>query len=181
MSETSERYRRLADAFSERVRAVPGDAWERPSPCEGWVARDVVRHMVETSERFLGRAGMELPAGPSVDDDPADAWDRARSAVQAALEDPAVADQSYDTPMGAMTFEETMSRFGVADVLIHTWDLARATGLDERLDPDESARVHEQLLPNDAMMRGPAFGPRVDVSDDADVQTRLLAFTGRQP
>ena len=44
MSEVAERYRRAAAAFTERVRAVPVGGWERPAPCEGWVARDVVRH-----------------------------------------------------------------------------------------------------------------------------------------
>jgi len=67
-------------------------------------------------------------------------------------------------------------------VLIHTWDLARAVGLDERLDQDEVRRLFESMEPNDELMRqGTAFGPRVEVPDDADEQTKLLAFTGRRP
>ena len=39
-----------------------------PAPPEGWVARDVVRHLVEWFPGFLqSGAGVRLPAGPSVD------------------------------------------------------------------------------------------------------------------
>ena len=70
------------------------------------------------------------------------------------------------------------------DVLIHTWDLARAAGLDERLDPDEVHRMLagiETMPPEvDEAMRGSGhYGPRVEVAADADEQTRLLAFMGR--
>jgi uncharacterized protein (TIGR03086 family) len=81
-----------------------------------------------------------------------------------------------------MTLEELVAMTGLMDLLVHTWDLARATGQDERLPPDE---VHDFLVgiePWDAALRASGqYGPRVAVPDDADEQTRLLAFTGRQP
>ncbi len=160
---------------------MPADAWDRPSPCEGWVARDVVTHVVNAAGMFLGRVGVELPAGPSPEDDLVGAWETGRDAVQSALEDPEVASREYEGPMGTATLEQTISMFGVGDVLVHTWDLARATGLDERLDADAVHRLLLAMEPHDAMMRqGTAFGPRVEVPVDADEQTKLLAFTGRQ-
>ena len=183
MSEISDHFRRVADDFTARVDAVPADGWDRPSPCEGWVARDVVGHVVDTLGMFLGRVGVEMPVGPSVKDDPAGAWRTARGAAEAALGDPAVARREYESPMfGTTTLEQTVGTFGVGDVLIHTWDLARAVGLDERLDQEEVRRLFESMEPNDELMRqGTAFGPRVEVPDDADEQTKLLAFTGRRP
>ena len=84
--------------------------------------------------------------------------------------------------MGTTTFEKSIGMFGIGDVLVHTWDLAWAVGLDERLDADEVQRLSAVMEPNDEMMRkGTAFGPRVEVADDADAQTKLLAFTGRHP
>jgi hypothetical protein len=53
----ADRYRRAAEGFSARVDAVPGDAWRRPAPCEGWVARDVVAHLVEWVPAFFAGAG----------------------------------------------------------------------------------------------------------------------------
>ena len=70
----------------------------------------------------------------------------------------------------------------LGDVLIHTWDLARATGQDETLD---RGMVHELLAgmePLDGILRRSGqYGPRIAVPADADKQTRLIAFTGRQP
>jgi uncharacterized protein (TIGR03086 family) len=182
MSETSERFRKVAADFTARVEAVPDGAWDNPSPCEGWVARDIVRHMVDTSAMFLGRAGAGVGDAPSPDDDPAATWRHVRDAMQQALDDPEVAGVEYDTPMGRSTLEQTVAMFGIGDVVIHTWDLARATGLDERLDPDEVHRLYEAMEPNDEMMRqSGVFGPKVEAPPDADEQTRLIAFSGRRP
>jgi uncharacterized protein (TIGR03086 family) len=72
--------------------------------------------------------------------------------------------------------------FCIGDVLVHTWDLARATGQDETLDPDEVHGLYEGMLPIDDVLRQSGqYGARVEVPDDADEQTKLIAFTGRQP
>ena len=182
MTETAQRYAKVAAAMTDRIRQVPPDAWDNPSPCEGWVARDIIRHIVETSAFFLGRTDAGAPDGPPVEEDPAGAWAVARDAVLAGLRDPAVAAVEYDTPMGKSTFEQTVAMFGVGDILVHTWDLARATGLDETLDPDEVHRLLTAMEPLDEMMRqGDAFGAKVEVPADADEQTRMIAFTGRTP
>ena len=100
------------------------------------------------------------PAGPSVDDDPLGAFTAARDAVQAALDDPATAAQEYDGMFGRTTFAESVDGFLSADLVIHRWDLARATGQDETPPRRRGARVHEMLEPMDEKMRGPgAFGP----------------------
>ena len=178
---TAERWRRVAEGFTARVDAVPADAWERPSPCEGWTARDVVRHLSWTTDWLRGAAGLDVPAVPSADD-PAAAWRTVRDAVQAVLDDDERAQREVDSPMGRTTVEGFFAMAGVPDVLVHTWDLARATGLDERLDADEvhglaagMAQVDEQVL-----VASGHYGPRVQVPDDADEQTRLLALVGRR-
>ena len=53
MSEFAARYRKIAGQFTDRVRAVPEDAWDHPAQCEGWLARDVVRHLVEWVPGFF--------------------------------------------------------------------------------------------------------------------------------
>jgi uncharacterized protein (TIGR03086 family) len=189
MTEIAARFEEVAAGFTARVDAVPADAWERPAPCEGWVARDVVRHLVEWLPGpgfLLGTFDVETGPIPSVETDPAGAWAVVRDAIQRALDDPATATRVEDCgPPGRLSLEATIAMTCTPDVLIHTWDLARATGLDERLDPDE---VHRQLagieaLPpevDQAMRSSGHYGPRVAVADDADEQTRLLAFMGRK-
>ena len=55
MSEISDRYRNVAAQFTERVKEVPDGAWADPAPCEGWDARDVVRHLGQHGERTRHR------------------------------------------------------------------------------------------------------------------------------
>ena len=184
MSEIAERYRRVADRFTARVNEVPEAAWENPAPCEGWVARDVVRHMVEWMPAFLDSAGgPSLPAGPSVDDDPVRAWSTLSDGLQALLDDPVASAREISHPQaGTHRLDGAISTFMLGDIVVHTWDLARAAGLDETLDADI---VHDMLVgmePLDEMLRASGqYGPKVDVPADADEQTRLIAFTGRQP
>ena len=183
MSDEAERYRKVAAQFTQRVDAVPPEAWDNPAPCEGWVARDVVRHLVEWLPAFFfGTWDIDQPAIPSVDDDPVGAWHALDGAIQAALDNPEVATQERDTRMGRSSFEQTIDTICTPDVLIHTWDLARATGLDETLDTDEVHRFVEGMEPLDDLLRESGhYGPRVPVPDDADEQTRLIAFIGRRP
>jgi uncharacterized protein (TIGR03086 family) len=184
MSDTADRYRRVADAFTRRVRDVPPDAWQQPAPCEGWVTRDVVRHLVEWFPAFLAAAGGPVLApGPSVDDDPAGAWIALDAQVQALLDDPVTAATTIThSRAGTHRLDDAIATFFLGDVLVHTWDVARAAGLDETLEPDV---VHDMLVgmePIDDMLRASGqYGPKVDVAAGADEQTRLIAFTGRRP
>lgn len=184
MSRAADEHRRVAGIFTERVRGVAPGAWDNPAPCEGWLARDVVRHLVEWFPGFLkAGAGIDLPQGPSADTDPVSAWAVHSAGVQALLDDPATTGRVLKNPhLGDVPLDQAVDRFYTADVFLHTWDLARATGQDERLDPDKCAVMLEGMLPMDeALRRSGHYGPRVEVPDDADVQTRLLAFIGRHP
>jgi uncharacterized protein (TIGR03086 family) len=183
MSQIADRYRKVAAGFTERATNVPSDAWDNTAPCEGWVARDVVRHLVEWMPwMFFTSAGIEAPALPSVDDDPVGAWNALNASIQGLLDDPEKSAMELEMQMGRYSIEQAVDMFGTGDVFIHTWDLARATGLDETLDPDEVHSMFVAMEPMDEMLRDSGqFGARVPVPDDADEQTKLIAFTGRQP
>ena len=182
MTEISDRYRRLSQAFADTVAAVPENRWDNPSPCEEWTARDVVRHVVQTPGMFFGMIGREYPEPPSVDDDPDGAVAAARDAMQRALDDPAIATTEFDGFFGRTSFERAVDRFVNFDLAVHRWDLARATGLDETMPPDEVARLSEEAAGFGPEARAPGvFGPEVDVPPDADPQTTLLGQLGRRP
>lgn len=184
MSDISEHYRRRAEGLTARVAAVPPDdpRWSHTSPCEGWTARDVVGHVVDAHGIFFGLIDHSVPPGPKAADDPLGAWTHVRDAMVAALEDDAVASTEYDGMFGRMRWDESIDRFLSPDVLIHTWDLARALGLDDRLDPDEVRVVWDVVHTYGDAARSPqVFGPEVPAPPDADDQERLLAFTGRDP
>jgi uncharacterized protein (TIGR03086 family) len=181
MSEIADRYRRLSDAVAETIAAVPADRWADQSPCEDWTARDVVRHLVQTQGMFLGFVGRELPPGPSVDDDPAAAWDAARDVIQADLDDPERASQGFEGVTGPTTFEKAVDRFLNTDLVVHRWDLARATGQDIKLDPADMAHARQSMAGLEPGMRSPgAFGPELEPPEGADEQTAFLAWAGRR-
>lgn len=180
----AEEHREVAAAFTTTVTGVAEEQWELPAPPEGWVARDVVAHLIEWFPAFLrGSTGLELPEGPDVQVDPVGAWQAQTAAVQALLDDPTTAETEYDFgPLGTMSLADVISMVYIGDVFLHRWDLARATGQDETLDPEGCARMLAGMEPMDEVMRRSGhYGPRVAVAADADVQTRLLAFIGRTP
>lgn len=176
------RHRRYAGAFSDRVRGTRD--WTAPAPVAGWTARDVVGHLVEWFPGFLeGGSGISLGAGPAVDDDPVAAWLHQFDAVQAVLDDPATPGRLLTDPhIGEVPLDEAIDRFYTADVFLHTWDLARATGQDDRLDPELCAEMLAGMEPIDDLLRQSGqYGPKVPVPADADARSRLLGFIGRDP
>ena len=76
----------------------------------------------------------------------------------------------------------TVDRIYTTDIFMHTWDLARATGQDDRLDPASPARSSRAWSRWRRSCAVPgSSASRVPVPDDADAQTRLLGFIGRDP
>jgi uncharacterized protein (TIGR03086 family) len=184
MNEIAERYRNVAGTFTDRVKEVPADAWDNPAPCEGWVARDVVAHLVAWFPPMLfDGSGIVLPSGPPVAEDPLGAWVVMSDAVQGILDEPGVSERTFSHPQaGTHALDQAIGMFFLGDVLVHTWDLARAAGLDETIDETEAAGMLAGMEPMDEMLRQSGhYGPRVAVPDDANVITKLVAFTGRQP
>jgi uncharacterized protein (TIGR03086 family) len=181
MTEISDRYRRLSDQFSKRLAAVPPDGWNSPTPCEEWNARQVVQHVVDSQGMFLGFVGRQLGDIPSADDDPKAAFDAARDQVLADLEDPERAQEEFEGFFGRSTFEAAVDRFLSFDLVVHGWDLARATGQDEHIDEADVRRVREDSAKFGDAIRSPgAMGPEVEPPPGADEQTKMLAYLGRR-
>jgi len=178
----AERHAQLAGVFTARVRGTR--EWDVPAPVPEWTARDVVRHLVEWLPAFLAAgAKVDLAKGPSVDDDPVGAWQAHADAVQALLDDPETADRKLTNPhIGSLPLDAAIDQFYTSDVFMHTWDLSRATGQDDRMDPGFCAMLLSGMEPMEEIIRGSGqYGPRVEVPADADVQARLLGFIGRDP
>ncbi|HYN66849.1 MAG TPA: TIGR03086 family metal-binding protein [Ornithinibacter sp.] len=176
------RHRAIAGRFTHVVRRTAD--WGAPTPVPAWAARDVVRHLVEWFPGFLeAGSGIALPAGPSVDDDPVGAWVTHADAVQAVLDDPGTRGRTFSDPhTGDLPLDRAVDRFYTVDVFMHTWDLARATGQDDSLDPGLCAELLAGMEPIDELLRSSGqYGPRVVVPDDAPAQDRLLGFIGRDP
>lgn len=177
----ADEHRQIAAGFTDRVLGTTD--WDVPAPVSGWTARDVVDHLGTWSREFLASRGLaQLPPVPSVDDDPVGAWTAHTDGVQALLEGPAALDVVDDPHLGAQPLGDLVAMMYVGDVFLHTWDLARATGQHDRLDPGRCAAMLAGMEPMEDVLRSSGhYGPRVDVPADADVQTRLIGFIGRDP
>jgi uncharacterized protein (TIGR03086 family) len=171
-------WRLVADKWESVYRGVGDEQWDAPTPCDGWSVRDLVEHNLT----WQARGGALLGAATA----PGDDWDAIRAAYEAQLSDPANLEGTV--PQFADVPKAELAAFMIGDLLIHSWDLARATGADETLPgpavdatlaglhhvPPELLRGHNPL--GMAMM-----GPEVEPPADASQQDRMLAFTGRRP
>jgi len=186
MIDVSVLFRRAADGFARQVHAVRDSQWNDPTPDDEWDVRALVNHVtVEQlwapplmSGASVGEIGSRFD-GDQLGNDPRAAWDAAYAASLAAFSAPGALDGTVGLSRGATPREEYCWEM-TADALIHSWDLARAIGADDALDPEISALVYERTLPMVGQLQETGmFAPPVPVPDDAPLQAKLLAILGR--
>jgi uncharacterized protein (TIGR03086 family) len=175
MDDVVELHRRAAGHFGDKVLAVGPDQWARPTPCSEWDVRALVNHLV-----YENRWAVDLVAGATVAEDPVSAWHESLAAARDALDQPGVLDRTVHLSYGDETATEYLTQL-VTDLAVHGWDLARAIGADEQIDPELAGFVWQAWKDREDMVRGSGmFGEHIDVPADADTQTKLLALLGRR-
>ena len=176
MSEAIDRFKKIESTFDAKVQAAPAASWSNQSPCAEWKARDVVVHVANNFRRLSGGTLPEVTA----DEDIAAAWKASHDAMIGMLGS-ADLSANTDTPMGPMPLEAFIGRIMSTDVLVHTWDLSRALGVDDKLDAEAVAGAYSGLKPMDAMIRRPGFfDAKIEAPAGADEQTEFLMFLGRK-
>jgi uncharacterized protein (TIGR03086 family) len=169
MSDLVEQHRRACDGFTRAVASAAG-SWSAPSPCSEWDARGVLEHVIGFQDKMLLEPLGAKPSRPK--DDPAARWAVTVEALFAALDKPDALDEKMSSMLGVLT----------TDVLVHTWDLAKATGNDVDLDPELCEIGYERAQQNlDKFAMSEMFASPVEVRDDASIQDKLLGVFGRDP
>lgn len=164
-------HRRACEGFSAVVAQGEG-RWASASPCPEWDARGVVEHVIGIHDTFLLRPTGTEPVR-SVDD-PVARWAVTVAAIDSAMDAASSKDLEIDLDslLPALTGE----------VLTHTWDLAKAIGVDPHLDMELCAAAYDNARPNEEQVRSSGlFDSAVPVSNDADAATQLISFFGRDP
>lgn len=180
MEDVASRYRRLAATLTARIEGVPEDAWADPTPCQEWTVRDLVGHLVDVHGRFQQLVGRSPADHPSVEQDPAGAWAAVRDQMQSDLDDPDRVAQEYDGRFGRSTFGASVDGFVNFDLVVHGWDLARATGQDDTIDPRDVERIQAQVdAMGDVMRENGVIAEPVDPAPGASAQDRLMNALGR--
>ena len=169
MSDLIANHRRACDGFSEIVSLASG-RWNAPSPCTDWDARGVLEHVIGFHDQLLLKPLDAKPERPK--DDPQQRWLVTVQAIFDALAKPEALEDNRASPVGVLT----------TDVLVHTWDLATAVGVEVELEPDLCQIGYARAVENqDRLAASDMFGPPVAVAEDADVQSKLLGIFGRDP
>lgn len=173
MSEPVITLSRALDQAGDVLAAVHADDLDKPTPCGDWSVRDLARHLASGPSRFLAMARGEQVDWSAPPQIPDGTW---------ATTFRSGADDLIHHWHGAAPEEAAGAGFQVAEIAVHTWDLARSLGRDLPLD-DEVAEAGlaamQQGLTDDN--RSPVFAPAVPVADDAAPYDRLAAFAGRDP
>jgi uncharacterized protein (TIGR03086 family) len=176
---------RVHDEFARRLGQVEEDQWDAATPDVEWTVRDLVAHVVEEQRwvpqllggRTIAQARKELEP---LREDLSTEWalySLAATSAWAAAPREGQVHLSYDT----VTIDHYLREL-VSDIAIHTWDLARAIGADDELDTDLVEAVWSVFEPQqDTLAASGLFAPPVAIADDAPLQSRLLAVTGRDP
>lgn len=166
-------WNQAADKWTEVSAQIGDDDWGKPTTCSEWTVRELVDHAMH----WQGMAGGILGGGT----EPGQDWEAVRPALGAALQDPANLEGTAES-FGDMP-KQAVVGLVIADLLIHSWDLARSIGADETLPDDavEATMMGLGRMPEEMLRGGSMFGDPVDVGDGASAQDRLIAFAGRQP
>ncbi len=187
-TELLELFQRAQAAFTDRVDAVEPGQWELEA-LPGWTVADLVAHLVGEAHWVPGLLAGEpldavaeqVPAGTDalLAPDPLTAWEAVADEALAAV---AAADLDAGTvhlSRGATPAREYVEEL-TADLTVHSWDLARATGGDRTMDPAlvRAAEAFADRLPRDGVPG--LFAAQVDVPADAPPEVRLLARFGRR-
>jgi uncharacterized protein (TIGR03086 family) len=169
------------------VEGVKADQWNDPTPDDEWNVRQLVNHVVGGNfwvAPLIGGKTIEEVGdrydGDVLGDDPAAAYRQSAKEAAAAVNAPGAMETSCGVSYGPVP-GEIYAGHRFIDVLIHGWDLAKATGQDTTLPADLVEACIEVVEPQKDLLAGSgAFGGDVKLPPDADRQTQVLAELGRQ-
>lgn len=183
MSANLRNYTKALYGFDATMARTDAAAWSNQSPCEKWKAIDVVAHNVGMNDMVAGFTRGVDASRPThdTDIDPMAEWDRSFAGLLDALDQKGALQTVAKTPWGTMPVEKFLG-FAWVDPVVHTWDLAKATGQPVIVDAAQVERAAAQLeKAGDSLVGEGRFQPAVQLSDGAAIIDRFIALTGRDP
>lgn len=179
----AEKYGLIAEGFTRVVHGV-GD-WYAPTPVVEWRARDVVGHLTTWLPAMIhGGSTFRFAQPPPAEADPVGAWTSLDAQIRALFADPDAGRHLHSNPHTGTDrpLPGVIDEFFTGDVFFHTWDLARSSGQDDRLDPGMVHDAYTAMSAAEDFLRPSGqFGQQQPVPEGATEQEELFAFLGRDP
>lgn len=150
-------------------------------PCEKWNVQDLLNHMLGGLEVQVSVMTDGASKAPAAGANTLATYEAGTAKVVEVASTPGMMEKQLQSPFGEITGAGWMMG-SFMDTLIHTWDLAKATGQNTDMDPQLAEACYAAFAPQIDGFRGPeTFGPEVKVSENASIQDRLLGLMGRKP
>lgn len=166
------------------VSAVRDGQWAAPTPCTELDAQGVLNHLVQGNLLFaalIQGTPPPVPGGDHLGHDPGAAYRQAAGRLQAAFAGPRVLQSVYTAPFGTAP-GAVLAHVRIVEVLVHGWDLARATGQRAVFPADVAERAlagSRRNLTSRPPGPGAPFAAEVPVPAGAPAIDRLAGFLGR--
>ncbi|MET0726932.1 MAG: TIGR03086 family metal-binding protein [Acidimicrobiales bacterium] len=181
-----------ANTLAGLLEDLPEDALDRPTPCPDFRLTDLLGHVGGFALAFRAAATKDLgeltsrpPAAGRVELEPG--WRTRITADLAAMADAWKAPDAWDgmTRAGGIDLPgEVAGRVALDELVVHGWDVARASGQPYECDDaslrEVDATVRQFRAGNEGEVPG-LFGPVVPVSASAPLLDQVLGLTGRDP
>ncbi len=170
------------DTTGEVLDGIGEEQWAAPTPCPDWDVRALASHVVTGNLGFAGALAGSPPAGDTVPPGTSLplSYRASAAALLAAFGEPGALERTVTVPVGTVPGLVAL-HLRVTELLVHGWDLARATG-QEVTFPEELAAAELDFtvrqLPQVPPGRSP-FGPPQPVAPEAPAIDRLAAALGR--
>jgi uncharacterized protein (TIGR03086 family) len=180
---------RALDQAQTIVAGIRADQLGSPTPCGKWNTRELANHLVGTNWMMsaVGKGERTDREGAPPDllgDDPVGDYRASSRAAADAFSSPGALERPWALPIGEVP-GAVARNIHLVETVIHTWDLAKASGQTDRLDPELAEVSHglatEMIQPQYRNGQGDPFAAVVHVSSDAPGYDRLAGFTGRTP
>jgi uncharacterized protein (TIGR03086 family) len=178
----------LEQSYDQTAKLVAGltpAELDAPSPCAGWDVRATLNHLLSATWMFtLVNQGQALDddAGDVIGDDASLAVSAAAKENLASWRQPGAFEGNRSYPFGTLPAMGA-AMLNLGEVVVHDWDVAKATGQELGIDPAVVHMVYDwgvSIALDDFRDHG-AFGPEVAVPTSASVVDRLVGLLGRQP
>jgi uncharacterized protein (TIGR03086 family) len=181
---------RCGSRFAALVAGVGPQQWDHDTPCSEWDVRTLVHHLLyeqrwappllegqtieQVGDRFEGDLmGEEESEWPSL---LASSIEEAHAAVA----QPGCLGRTVHLSFGDTPGEEYVTQLA-ADLAVHGWDLARATGQDDTIDPDAVVLLLGWAEANAGLLAGSGmFASPIEAGPGESDQVRLLGLLGRR-